>query len=42
MIEFGNTGESDHKESPVSELIKLFEKICESKKYEIQTKSQKA
>ena len=30
MKEFGNIGESDHKESPVRELIKLFEKICKS------------
>ena len=42
--EFGNVGEFDHKGSPVRELIKLFEKICENKSTntKIQTTSQKA
>jgi hypothetical protein len=31
MLESGDIGESDNKGSPVRELIKLFEKICESK-----------
>ena len=42
--EFGNVGEFDHKGSPVRELIKLFEKICESKvkTTKMQKNSQKA
>ena len=44
MVEFGNIGESEHKGSPVRELIKLFEKICEStvKTTKTQKNSQKA